>query len=60
MCGQNLDGTDQIEVQDFSDWFIRIGERSEKTFTDPSTGLSDLIKLPNSICEKLTELRFRI
>ena len=51
-----LDGTDQIEVQDFSDWLLRIGEWTERTFADPSTGLPDLILLPNSIGVKINRI----
>ena len=38
---QSLLGKDQIEAQWFSDWLLRIGEGTEKTYTDPTTGLSD-------------------
>lgn len=51
----SLSGLDQSKAQEFSDFLIRIGEGTEKTYQDEISGFNDLIKLPESIAQKMTE-----
>ena len=51
----SLSGLDQTKAQEFSDFLIRIGEGTEKTYQDEISGFNDLMKLPESIAQKMTE-----
>ena len=52
---QNMSGDDAKQAQEFADYLIRIGEGTEPVVHDDS-GIEDLIKLPDSIAKKMTQL----